>query len=119
MRTVFKPLFLIAAMAALAGFAGYAHAQKPVRKNVSTAAPYRGTPYSEREDAMQWADEAASRRGMDPAWTRAALGRAQMLPVVAQLMQPAPTGTPKNWQAYRRRFVEPVRIAAGLKFWKE
>jgi membrane-bound lytic murein transglycosylase B len=32
-------------------------------------------------------------------------------------MKPAPPGKPKNWQAYRMRFVEPVRIAAGLQFW--
>jgi membrane-bound lytic murein transglycosylase B len=26
---------------------------------------------------------------------------------------------PKNWQAYRARFVEPVRINAGVKFWND
>jgi membrane-bound lytic murein transglycosylase B len=34
-----------------------------------------------------------------------------------QLVKPAPPGQAKNWQAYRSRFVEPVRIAAGLAFW--
>jgi membrane-bound lytic murein transglycosylase B len=33
------------------------------------------------------------------------------------LMKPAPPGKPKNWQAYRARFVEPLRINAGLEFW--
>lgn len=32
------------------------------------------------------------------------------------VMPPAP-GKPKNWQAYRARFVEPVRIKAGVEFW--
>jgi membrane-bound lytic murein transglycosylase B len=27
-------------------------------------------------------------------------------------------GTPKNWAAYRARFIEPVRIRAGVKFWQ-
>lgn len=36
-----------------------------------------------------------------------------------QLMKPAPPGQPKNWQAYRARFVEPVRIDAGVAFWNE
>nr|WP_227820430.1 lytic murein transglycosylase B [Ramlibacter tataouinensis] len=114
-----KSLLVIATMAALAAFAGTAHAQKPGRKNVNAASPYRGEPYAAREEAMQWAEDMASRRGMDPGWVRAALGRAQMLPLVARLMQPAPNGTAKNWQAYRSRFVEPVRIAAGLKFWND
>jgi membrane-bound lytic murein transglycosylase B len=81
--------------------------------------PYRGTPYAGRDDAMQWADDMAQRRGLDRTWVRRAVARAQMLPVVARLMQPAPPGQPKNWQAYRGRFVEPVRIAAGVKFWKD
>jgi membrane-bound lytic murein transglycosylase B len=68
---------------------------------------------------MQWADEMAQKRGLDPAWVRSAVGRAQMLPVVQRLMQPGPPGQPKNWQAYRARFVEPVRIAAGVRFWKD
>ena len=34
-----------------------------------------------------------------------------------QLMMPAPPGQPKNWAAYRARFVEPRRIAAGAEFW--
>jgi membrane-bound lytic murein transglycosylase B len=38
---------------------------------------------------------------------------------VVKLMQPAPPGQPKNWQAYRSRFIEPRRIAAGVKFWKD
>ncbi|HWI79446.1 MAG TPA: lytic murein transglycosylase B, partial [Ramlibacter sp.] len=53
------------------------------------------------------------------AWVRDALGRAQFLPVVSRLMQPAPSGTPKNWRVYRSRFIDPVRIAAGVAFWQD
>ncbi|MHB1123627.1 MAG: lytic murein transglycosylase B [Ramlibacter sp.] len=79
----------------------------------------RGVPYAAHEEAMRWADEVAARRGLDAAWVRQAVGRAQFLPVVARLMQPAPPGTPKNWRAYRSRFIDPVRIAAGVRFWRE
>ena len=34
-----------------------------------------------------------------------------------KLVLPAPPGKPKNWQAYRDRFVEPIRIRAGVAFW--
>jgi membrane-bound lytic murein transglycosylase B len=120
MRLVLKSVLLAAAMAALATLASTANAQKPVRK-VATGerTSYRGVPYAGREDAMQWADEMAQRRGLDRDWVRAAVGRAQMLPVVARLMQPAPAGTPKNWQVYRSRFIDGTRIGAGLKFWKD
>jgi membrane-bound lytic murein transglycosylase B len=38
---------------------------------------------------------------------------------VVRLMQPAPAGTPKNWRVYRSRFIDPVRINAGVKFWQD
>lgn len=75
--------------------------------------------YSEREDAMRFAEDMAQRRGLDPAWVKRAIGSAQHLPSVTRLMQPAPGGTPKNWRVYRSRFIDPVRIAAGARFWQE
>ena len=59
------------------------------------------------------------RRDLDRDWVRATIGQAQLLPVVSRLMQPAPRGTPKNWRVYRSRFIDPVRIAAGVRFWRD
>jgi membrane-bound lytic murein transglycosylase B len=74
--------------------------------------------YASRPDAMALADEIAARRGLDRAWVRQAIGQARQLPQVVKLVTPAPVGTPKNWQVYRSRFVEPKRIAAGVRFWQ-
>ncbi len=76
-------------------------------------------PYGTREDVMRFADEIAQRQGFDAAWTRDALARARQVPAVQRLIMPPPAGTAKNWAAYRSRFVEPVRIRAGLAFWEE
>ena len=73
--------------------------------------------YDQSEAAMAFATDLAARRNLDPAWVRQQIGQAQRLPVVVRLMQPAPTGTPKNWAAYRARFIEPVRLGAGQRFW--
>ncbi|HKB53632.1 MAG TPA: lytic murein transglycosylase B, partial [Ramlibacter sp.] len=78
-----------------------------------------GVPYAGNEEVMRWADEVAQRRGLEREWVRQALARAQFLPAVARLMQPAPAGTPKNWRVYRSRFIDPVRIAAGVRFWQD
>ena len=75
-------------------------------------------PYAERADAMQFADEVAARRNLDRGWVRATIGQARFLPNVPRLMLPAPTGTAKNWRVYRSRFIDPVRIAAGARFWR-
>ncbi|WP_445322959.1 lytic murein transglycosylase B [Ramlibacter sp. AN1133] len=79
----------------------------------------RGPPYAEREEAMRFGDELAERRNIDPAWVRRMLGQAQNLAVVSRLMQPAPAATAKNWALYRSRFIDPVRIRAGVRFWEE
>jgi membrane-bound lytic murein transglycosylase B len=76
-------------------------------------------PYGTRDDVMRFADEVAQRQGFDVAWTRDALARARQVPAVQRLIMPPPAGTAKNWAAYRSRFVEPLRIRAGLAFWQE
>src|SRR5512140_1252330 len=95
-------------------------AQTATRKrSAAERTSQRGVPYASSEEAMRWADELAQRRGLDADWVRRAVGRAQFLPTVARLMQPAPAGTAKNWRLYRSRFIDPVRIAAGVKFWQD
>jgi membrane-bound lytic murein transglycosylase B len=76
--------------------------------------PYRG-----RTELRAFADDVAARRGWDPAWVMIQLDGARQLPRVARLIMPPPVGTAKNWAAYRDRFVEPRRIAAGLAFWQQ
>jgi membrane-bound lytic murein transglycosylase B len=111
-------LAIAAGACALAGIAPDT-AQAARKAAPADRSPYKGTPYATRTDAIDWADEMADRRGLDKRWVRGAVSRAQMLPVVVRLMQPAPTGTAKNWAVYRSRFIDPVRIAAGVKFWRQ
>ncbi|RZL95550.1 MAG: lytic murein transglycosylase B [Variovorax sp.] len=93
-----------------------AAAQKPEARRPAVV---RGeTPYATRDDAMRFADEVAARRNLDRDWVRATIGSARLLPNVPRLMLPAPAGTPKNWTVYRSRFIDPVRIAAGVRFWR-
>lgn len=74
--------------------------------------------YEQHQAAMAFADEVAARQGLEPAWVRAQIGQARHLPQVVRLMTPSPQGTPKNWAAYRARFIEPTRLQAGLEFWQ-
>ena len=74
-------------------------------------------PYAERSDVQQWAEHTAASPALPQEWVRAALAQARFQPRVQRLMLPAPAGS-RNWRAYRRRFVEPVRIRAGVRFWR-
>jgi membrane-bound lytic murein transglycosylase B len=75
--------------------------------------------YASRPEALQFADDVAVRRDLDREWVRQAIGQARLLPQVPRLMLPAPKGTAKNWRVYRSRFIDPVRIRAGVRFWQE
>ncbi len=74
--------------------------------------------YAGQPAAMAFADELAERRGLDRNWVRQQIGQAVRLERVMQLVLPPPTSQPKNWAAYRARFIEPKRIEAGLQFWQ-
>ena len=74
--------------------------------------------YGQRDDVMRFGAELAERRGLDAAWVQAALQRARFQPAVTRFIMPAPAGTAKNWAVYRSRFVEPMRIRAGVAFWR-
>ena len=118
----FSRLVLAALLLATAGMlsAPAAAGDKPGKRRTATERnSARGVPYAGNEDAMLWADEMADRRGLDRDWVRSAVGRAQFLPVIARLIAPPPSGQPKNWAVYRSRFIDPVRIAAGVQFWRD
>ena len=115
---LFKRLLAIFLGAAWAHIV-WATDQKQTKKpNTIAVQQATGTAYASRLDAMQFADDLAARRDLNPAWVRAAIGKAHYLPSVARLMQPAAKPFVKNWRVYRSRFIDPIRIAAGVKFWQ-
>lgn len=67
---------------------------------------------------MAFADQVAARHGLDPQWVRQQIGQAERVPAVLKLIAPPPSPAAKNWAAYRERFIEPVRVQAGLRFWQ-
>ena len=93
-----------------------ATAQKRIRNSATDAPTVSSRLYANREAAMQMADDIAYRRDLDKDWVRQAIGQARHLPQIAQLMLPAPPGKYKNWRVYRSRFIDPVRISAGVRF---
>jgi membrane-bound lytic murein transglycosylase B len=74
--------------------------------------------YGGREDVVRFAEGVAERRGLDVEWVQRALAQARFIPAVTRYIMPSTTGTAKNWAAYRARFVEPIRIRAGVAFWR-
>jgi len=74
--------------------------------------------YGRRDDLMRFGAEVAARQGLDVNEVQATLAQARFVPGIVKAVMPPPAGTAKNWAAYRARFVEPRRIAAGVAFWQ-
>lgn len=87
-----------------------------------SARPLQGNPspdsYAAREDARQLARGLSQAQGLDEAWVWEALSKARYKESASRLMMPATPGTAKNWGVYRSRFVEPIRIRAGVNFYR-
>ncbi len=118
MKRLFSPLFLLAlATAAATHLPAQAQKTPSAASKRATPAP---TPYGQRADAQQWAQEVATRHDLDLSWVQAQLAQARFLAQVPRLMTPAPKTrtTARDWADYRRRFIDPIRIQAGVRFWE-
>ena len=77
-----------------------------------------GMPLASSALTQAWVQDAAQRLQLDPIWVQNTLAQAQRLPSVERLVLPPSSPTAKNWAAYRARFIEPIRIQAGVRFWQ-
>lgn len=77
------------------------------------------TNFAQWREVSQFIDQMVERNGFSRSDLEATLGKVRYIERAVQLMKPAPPGRPKNWQAYRARFIDPVRIDAGAAFWNE
>ena len=125
LKTLSKAIFLIAISALSASTIAQKQPHTPKHKKSQANTPARSvaangsTTYATRPEALQFADDLAERRDLDREWVRQAIGQARFLPQVPKLMLPPPKGQAKNWRLYRSRFIDPVRIRAGLRFWQD
>ncbi len=117
-RSGLNALSLLASSALAVCLSATALAQSPAKTRPATPAKAPAFNYAQSPAAMAFATDLAERRDLDPTWVRQQIGAAQRIPTVIRLMQPAPSGAPKNWGAYRARFIEPVRLRAGQRFWE-
>lgn len=80
------------------------------------SAPQEPGNYAQRADARDLATRLAQEFQLDPEWVFARVSQARYQESVARFIMPAPKGTAKNWAVYRSRFIDPIRIRAGVAF---
>lgn len=101
---------------------------KPARKAPAVAAAAAAKPidydgeqvnFAEWQAVRDFGDEMVAKHGFERGEMDALLRQVRFVESAVQLVKPAPPGKPKNWQAYSERFIEPIRINAGVRFWNE
>jgi membrane-bound lytic murein transglycosylase B len=100
-------------------------APKTIKKIAAVATPAKtNTHKTQRVHFSKWlqvnefVDEMVQKHGFEPHVLLNIFDETLLNETAIELVKPAPPGKPKNWKAYRARFLEPVRIDAGLKFWE-
>ncbi|MES2534424.1 MAG: lytic murein transglycosylase B [Pseudomonadota bacterium] len=75
--------------------------------------------FGQWREVAEFIDQMVEKHGFNKTELEAIIGKVRYVDKAIQLMKPAPPGRPKNWRAYRARFIDPVRINAGIAFWDE
>ncbi len=75
--------------------------------------------WANRPEVIAFVREMVDKHGFDQAALIDAFERTRTADAALKLMTPAPVSGKRSWSAYRARFVEPVRIREGLRFWRE
>lgn len=71
------------------------------------------------DDVQAYAEEVAQTRGVPLQHVQNLLQTAQYDATAARLMSPSKTRIRRSWVTYKNRFVEPIRINAGERFWQQ
>jgi len=75
--------------------------------------------FLEWQPVREFIDGMVAQHGFERTALETLFGQVRYIDTAVQLVKPAPPGKPKNWQAYSARFIEPIRIRAGVRFWEE
>jgi membrane-bound lytic murein transglycosylase B len=75
--------------------------------------------FTQWKEVAGFIDQMVEKHGFDRDALESTFKKVRYIDTAIQLVKPAPPGRPKNWRAYRSRFIEPVRINAGVSFWEE
>ena len=76
--------------------------------------------YANNPDVDGFINDMVARYDFDPTALHALFAGVSYSATAVKLVTPSPSTSPsvKNWRAYQARFLDPVRINAGVRFWR-
>lgn len=75
--------------------------------------------YASNPAVGHFIDDMAARYDFNPDALRALFGQANYSATAAKLVLPPASPSVKNWQKYRGRFLDAIRINNGVRFWRD
>jgi membrane-bound lytic murein transglycosylase B len=89
------------------------------RESDSRTAERTDGDYASRADVREFVRDMAARHGFNQTELLQLFSQVRHQARVVSLMTPAPPGTKRSWANYRARTLDPVRVEAGLLFWRD
>ncbi|WP_206999486.1 lytic murein transglycosylase B [Trinickia mobilis] len=75
--------------------------------------------YANNPNVDAFINDLVARYDFDPATLHTLFAGVNYSATAVKLVTPAPSPSIKNWRVYQSRFLDPVRINAGVRFWKQ
>ena len=110
----------IGLMLAACGTIGTANAAPDASGNATSASAPMGNNYAERTAVQKFVEQLNAKYDYPKADLLKAFAQAERMDTVLRQLErdkPDPNFK-KNWTTYRSRYIEPIRIRAGVNFWK-
>ena len=102
-----------------------AQAQSPKRERAQAhrnAARHPAPPaidYAKRTDVREFIGQMVERHAFEEPALERLFSQVRYVPDVLRLIAPPPPGFKRSWEVYRTRFLDPLRVREGLRFWRE
>jgi membrane-bound lytic murein transglycosylase B len=74
--------------------------------------------YASNANVDQFINDMVARYDFDESALHALFAGVSYSATAVKLVTPSPSPTVKNWRVYQSRFLDPVRINAGVRFWR-
>lgn len=87
-------------------------------KSINSADGFLNADGSLKPDILEFAQEVSNTKRLPHEQVIRLIKSAQYNEKASRLMTPSKTRIRKSWVTYKNRFVEPIRIKAGLEFWQ-
>jgi membrane-bound lytic murein transglycosylase B len=85
----------------------------------ATPATPAASGFAQRPEVLGFIRQMSKQHGFAEAPLISLFSQARASEPVLRLIAPAPPGFKRSWPAYRARFVEPMRLREGARFWRD